>query len=231
MNENTEKQPEENALSKTEAQPPVKERKPSAAERRRIEAVRAKQMDSGERLFKTPKIFNETDPGMFLKEDLPKEDAWDDSAGRLSEATGLEGYSAGTTFLFRMAIPLQRTNGERYYTTLNEFGDYLKEFKPKDAIEGSLAAQAIVCQEKGMDLLSSANKQQHPKWAQIQFNAAFKLLGKSQNALQALISYRRGGEQRVVVQHVQVNDGGKAIVGGNMAMGGGANQENSARTL
>lgn len=32
--------------------------------------------------------------------------------------------------------------------------------------------------------------------------------------------YRRKGEQKVSLQHVNINGGGKAIVGGNLTMGG-----------
>ena len=50
---------------------------------------------------------------------------------------------------------------------------------------------------------------------QIEFNmkCAIKLLRLHNETTEALARYRRKGEQKVVVQHVNVNDGGKAIVG------------------
>lgn len=49
---------------------------------------------------------------------------------------------------------------------------------------------------------------------------ATKLLRLHNETVEAINKYRRGGEQRVVVQHVQVNEGGKAIVGGVLNGGG-----------
>jgi hypothetical protein len=50
---------------------------------------------------------------------------------------------------------------------------------------------------------------------QIEFNmkCAIKLLRLHNETTEALARYRRKGEQKVVVQHVNVNDDGKAIVG------------------
>jgi len=42
--------------------------------------------------------------------------------------------------------------------------------------------------------------------------------------LEALKRYRTGGEQRVTVEHVTVNDGGQAIVGNIARRGGGTSE-------
>jgi hypothetical protein len=47
--------------------------------------------------------------------------------------------------------------------------------------------------------------------------------------IETLMKYRRKGEQRVVVQHVNVNDGGKAIVG-LFQSGAQKNEENERGT-
>jgi len=46
---------------------------------------------------------------------------------------------------------------------------------------------------------------------------AIKLLRLHNETIEALGKYRRGGTQNVIVQHVRVNDGGKAIVGNMIA--------------
>jgi len=51
--------------------------------------------------------------------------------------------------------------------------------------------------------------------------SAIKLLRLHNETIEALSRYRRGGEQKVVVQHVNVNNGGQAIVGNVEARGGG----------
>jgi hypothetical protein len=43
--------------------------------------------------------------------------------------------------------------------------------------------------------------------------------------MEALKRYRTGGEQRVTVEHVTVNEGGKAIVGNVMHGGPGASEK------
>ena len=52
-------------------------------------------------------------------------------------------------------------------------------------------------------------------------NRTAKLSRLYNETLETLMRYRRKGEQKVVVQHVQVNDGGKAIVTGDFQTGGG----------
>jgi hypothetical protein len=58
---------------------------------------------------------------------------------------------------------------------------------------------------------------------------ALKLLRLHNETLESLNRHRRGGEQRVIVQHVQVSEGGQAIVNnGSMTAGmGGVNKKMS----
>ena len=52
-----------------------------------------------------------------------------------------------------------------------------------------------------------------------------KLLRAYTNQMEALRKHRNGGQQTVTVQHVQVNEGGQAIVG-NVDRGGGVAKQN-----
>lgn len=52
-------------------------------------------------------------------------------------------------------------------------------------------------------------------------NMATRLMTVSQGWLSTLARVRQGGRQVVTVQHVQVNDGGQAVVAGNVTPGGG----------
>lgn len=92
---------------------------------------------------------------------------------------------------------------------------------PKDSIEARLITQATALYANGMDCLSRANKSDSMERAVVCTNLGVKLIRLHNETIEALSRYRRGGEQKVVVQHVNVNDGGKAIVGGNLEMGGG----------
>ena len=60
-----------------------------------------------------------------------------------------------------------------------------------------------------------------PKTKELDF--AMKLLRLSNETIETMNRFRRGNEQRFVVQHqyVQVNEGGQAIVGSQLNNGGG----------
>jgi len=51
-------------------------------------------------------------------------------------------------------------------------------------------------------------------------NHATKMLRTFTAQMEALKKYRTGGQQKVTVEHVHVNEGGQAIVG-NVSQGGG----------
>jgi hypothetical protein len=55
-----------------------------------------------------------------------------------------------------------------------------------------------------------------------------KLARTFASQIEALKKYRSGGEQTIKVQHVTVNDGGKAIVG-NVSQGGGGTAKNGGQ--
>jgi hypothetical protein len=61
---------------------------------------------------------------------------------------------------------------------------------------------------------------------------AFNKLARTFTAqMEALKRYRTGGEQKVTVQHVTVNEGGQAVVGHvSTAPGGGRSDRNSETT-
>ena len=103
----------------------------------------------------------------------------------------------------------------------------LADATPKDAHEARLSAQAAVLYSQGLDFLERARSvlfddgtlaKDH--WHTILMKTATKLLDLHAKTVEALVRYRQKGEQRIVVQHVTVQDGGKAIVGN--LLGGGA---------
>jgi|GEM_PF-2392342 len=83
-----------------------------------------------------------------------------------------------------------------------------------------------------VEFLAKAMIQEHREWANTYYNVASKFLAHSQEAFKTLINYRRGGQQRVVVEHVNVEAGGQAIVGNVGLPGeeGGTKQKNGGIT-
>lgn len=96
----------------------------------------------------------------------------------------------------------------------------LADSGPKDATETRLSLQSTVLYSQGMKHLYNAENSNRIDYCEYYMKSAIKLLRLHNETIEALCKYRRGGEQRVVVQHVQVNNGGKAIVG-NVLNGGG----------
>lgn len=75
-----------------------------------------------------------------------------------------------------------------------------------------------------MDWLGRAHRTERVDFANVYLNGASKLLTRHHETLEALLKYRRKGEQRVHVEHVHVHGGGQAIVG-NVTTGGGLNNK------
>ncbi len=100
--------------------------------------------------------------------------------------------------------------------------DALHSLKPCDEIEGMLVTRLIALHfqtHKYMTFMGSQGLTVEQVDSCI--NRSSKLTRLYNETLEALMRYRRKGEQKVIVQHVNVNDGGRAIVGNFDAIGGG----------
>ena len=90
----------------------------------------------------------------------------------------------------------------------------MQEMAPQDLIEGMLCSQIISLNAQGMRYLARAesdgNLLCHTEAA---VNMAIKLLRLKNETIEALTRYRRKGEQKVVVQHINVTDDARAIIG------------------
>ncbi len=100
----------------------------------------------------------------------------------------------------------------------------IKGIEPQDQVESMLAAQMAAVH---MATMTFARRLSHVENIAQQDSAerAFNKLARTFTAqVEALKRYRTGGEQRVVVEHVHVHQGGQAIVG-TVNRGGGGNKE------
>jgi hypothetical protein len=96
---------------------------------------------------------------------------------------------------------------------INTIYQALADFAPQDAIEAKLCLQATALYSQGMQYLSKAERASMVQTAEMFMKFAIKLLRLHNETIEALNRHRRKGEQKVVVQHVNVENGGKAIVG------------------
>jgi hypothetical protein len=96
-------------------------------------------------------------------------------------------------------------------TAINFLLSVIKGAKPKDQFEAMLAAQmAAVHTMKFTRQLANVESIEQQDSAERALN---KLARTFAMQMEALKRYRSGGEQKVTVQHVSVNEGGQAIVG------------------
>lgn len=105
----------------------------------------------------------------------------------------------------------------------NAIMNALSSLRPQDEIEGMLITRMIALHFQGMHYMRcAANKESTAENRDSNINRTTKLSRLYNETLDALMRYRRKGEQKVIVQHqnVQVNDGGQAIVSGYMTAGG-----------
>ncbi len=87
--------------------------------------------------------------------------------------------------------------------------------QPNDIHEGMLCSRILALNNHAMACLkNAASPDQTSAGVDINYNRATKLMRLANDTLETLNRYRRKGEQKVTVQHVQVNNGGQAVVAG-----------------
>ena len=112
--------------------------------------------------------------------------------------------------------------------------DLASTIEPRNSIERLLAGQLASTHYLALRFLALAQaraveaaKQGQPYWREHNVeacrltNAASRLLSSFNEGAATLHKLRTGGKQTVVVQHVQVQEGGQAVIAGDMTTGGG----------
>jgi hypothetical protein len=92
---------------------------------------------------------------------------------------------------------------------------FLYGLKPRDQLEGILFAQMAGTHNLIMEFMRKAiNREQYLDAAEKYTNRACKLMSLFLRQIETLEKYRgKSTQQKVVVEHVHVQEGGKAIVG------------------
>ena len=98
-------------------------------------------------------------------------------------------------------------------SNLNFALSVIRNIKPNDQVEAMLAAQMVAVHMATMRLARQLAHVENLSQLDSNERALNKLARTYTAQMQALKRYRTGGEQKVTVQHVSVNDGGQAIVG------------------
>ena len=84
---------------------------------------------------------------------------------------------------------------------------------PKDEVEGMLAMQMVATHAMAMNHLKSMGRVDRLHQLEVYERSANKLMRTFAAQMEALRKHRSGGQQKVEVRHVYVNQGGQAIIG------------------
>ena len=93
----------------------------------------------------------------------------------------------------------------------------------KDTLEEMIAAQMLACHDAAMDCYGHGQGEKYPHARFKQLTLAGKLSRTFAMLLDALNRHRSKGQQRIVVEHVNIHSGGRAVVGIVDTPGGGGN--------
>ena len=132
--------------------------------------------------------------------------------GLLMEALGTADYSFGQGLIGQL-INAGSRGSEIEEQDVNFMLAVIKGIKPKDHLEAMLAAQMAAVHMATMTFTRRLAHVENIPQQDSAERALNKLARTYTGQMETLKRYRTGGEQKVTVQHVSVNEGGQAIVG------------------
>ena len=152
-------------------------------------------------------------------------------AVKMSEAMGTADSDVQSYLLdqaiqtFKGAVSQDDYDIDKVVAASNSVMALLNGIQPRDEIEGMLAIQMVGVHNMAMDMMSRVMLGgQTFGGKQANVNQATKMLRTFIAQMDALKRYRTGGQQKMIIEHVHVNEGGQAIVG-TVNQGGGKNNK------
>jgi len=140
----------------------------------------------------------------------------------LQSVMGIKDADLASDILLSSGLSMASSSGQSAATKNNVLVQSLNDFQPKDVIEARLIAQATTVFSHSMKCLALVEANDHLPSKESYMNMAVKLMRIHNETIEVLGRYHRGGEQKVVVQHIYVNDTAKAVIGDvNVNEGGG----------
>lgn len=202
----------------------TKNRQLTEQELKAIEKTKQKKRINLQPIFRTNEGEDASSLELAYDTSLEFREASDLMDSLIMETTGSNDSGIGLRMLSHIAKATigSKAKNEMIVKELNGLGRVMRALSPQDEYEAQLIAQLTVLHEHSMDWLGRAMRTERVDFANIYLNGASKLLARHHETLDALLKYRRKGEQRVHVEHVHVHEGGQAIVG-NVSTGMGMN--------
>ena len=98
--------------------------------------------------------------------------------------------------------------------SMNAAIDTLRDYKPEDSYERMIISQIIVCHNMAMEFLRRAMlSDQTEEGVDKNVNRSAKMMRAFTKHNESLMKYRGKGDQKIQVQHINVQDQAQAIVG------------------
>ena len=141
------------------------------------------------------------------------------SRGTENVLAGMAAVAGSVSLSFSIKLADQTINaspmgGRTPVDHANAIAAMMTGLAPQDEAEGLLVAQMVSCHNTAMECLRRACvKDQTFEGRKLNMTFADRFMRTFAVQMEALGKYRKGGQQKVVVEHVHVYPGGQAIVG------------------
>lgn len=195
--------------------PPAKPKTP-AIDARREPGEREKQAiaTAWERYFKRRLgvTLKARQDGKALKVEAPHNDEKGNWV-MVMQAMGTSSSEFSELMLTQLTRLARRPDQSLDESRLNAMLAVLDGAQPENEVEAMLLVQMATAHEMAIDLAARAREAKYADALNSQGSLAVRFMRASAQHAEALAKLRRGGEQRVKVEHVHVHPGGQAIVG------------------
>jgi hypothetical protein len=204
--------------------PPTPVRGPDEAEKCAIAAAKQALADMPPRFDVGTKI--ETKNGVTQILQGPKHSDLDGWRAQFMAALGTSSTTVVGVELERIARALRQRDGTINPAELDTVIAIVSGQRPKNELEAMVVCQIAVTHALTMRSFGNLNRSDSIQQQDSNALAVARLTKAFASQVEALAKLRRGGEQRVVVEHVHVYQGGQAIVGTVTHTGGQGVPEN-----
>lgn len=202
----------------TNALTEAKEATLTALEQERIQRWKSKKAtEESSVVFKQGKVNTDTLTHVemdYVNEDLSYEQKRDVHYSIMYGTTGSTSVEFAHQLVSETLTAMFKRSSQDIECTTKAMSDALLALNPTDTYEGMLCSRLLVLHNQYMHFMAlSASPTQTTKGVDLNINRATKLMRLYNETFDALNKYRRKGEQKFVVQHVNVQSGGQAVVG------------------
>ncbi len=132
-----------------------------------------------------------------------------------SQSLGIKDRDAAALMLSQLAAANFKVTADNC-TSINGILGLFSELEPRNPLESLLFVQMVTCHNKIMALMGRLTKTDLPSHSdsyQRTLRLGDKLMTTFVKQLEAFSKFRRGGSQKMIVEHVHMAPGSQAIIG------------------